>query len=188
MDSCYEDWAPLEQHKGEGRETREGPALSFFRGLPSEENEVQIVEATLAAVAGDVVATGGAFDPTGCFLGVGTALVDLGTATELTNITQATGGLATRQEVTAWSGPFTMADGTIYYEGPRMIFHPSSEDAGSILVVWFLATALTAGELIAYGAITPPANLSLSTDAWTIVLRITIGAGAVGSAEIQANG
>lgn len=149
---------------------------------------MQITNATQDAVAGDLVATGGAFDPVGCFIGVGTAIADKGSLTVLSDITQATGGLATRQEITTWSGPFTLRDGTVYYEGPRMIFHPTSGDAGSIIVVWFMATASTAGNLIGFGYITPPATLDNATDAWTFVMRLTVGTTAVGSDEIQANG
>lgn len=149
---------------------------------------MKIVLATLDAIAADVIATGATFDPVGCFIGVGTALTDLGVNTTLADITMPTGGLAVRQEITTWSGPFTMQDGTIYYEAPRMIFHSTSGDPGVTIVCFYIATLITGGALIAYATISPPAILDLDTDAWTLVFRLTIGTNAVGSAEIQANG
>lgn len=149
---------------------------------------MQITAATLAAAMGDLVATGGAFDPVGCFIGLATAVANAGLNTDIGNVTEATGGLAVRQEVTAWTGPFELSDGTVYYDGPRMIFHPTSGDAGQVVTNWYMATAITAGALIGFGNISPSVNFAAPTDALTFVMRLTLDPNGVWSAEFYANG
>lgn len=149
---------------------------------------MQITQATLEAAAGDMVATGGAFDPVGCFIGLATAIENLGLATTMENVTAATGSVGTRQEITAWTGPYELSGGAIYYDGPRMIFHPTSGDAGQIVPNWYMATALTVGDLIGFGVITPPVTFGVPTDALTFVMRIVLDPTGQWSAEFYANG
>jgi hypothetical protein len=149
---------------------------------------MQITAATLAAAMGDLVATGGAFDPVGCFIGLATQITNVGLNTDISDVTEATGGLATRQEITAWTGPFELADGSVYYDGPRMIFHPTSGDAGQVVTQWYMATAITAGALIGFGNITPPVNFAGPLDALTFVMRLTLDPSGQWSAEFYANG
>lgn len=135
---------------------------------------MQLTQAKLDAALGDLIATGATFDPAAVFLGVATAIEPGGLATLLSDLTQATGAMATRQAVTAWGDTMHLVDGSSAVEGPLMTFAPASSSESQTLVAWFLADALTAGNLIAYGLIDPAVPLPDQYNSWNIVLRLTL--------------
>jgi len=149
---------------------------------------VQIVAGLRDGIMADITATGGSLDPAAVFVGVGTAVNDQGLATLLSDITQATGALATRQEVTTWSSAYVLNDGRAVRDGPLMHFKPASSSEAQTLQVWFIADALTAGNLLAYGLIFPAVPLPDQFAVWSIVLRVTVDPAGQWSAEVTYNG
>lgn len=145
-------------------------------------------DAILAAWLAAAVGEGGPYDPASLFLGVGTAVTDNGASTVLADITQATGDMATRQAVDAWSDPYKMADGRWVVDGPLLAFAPGDETEGQNLAVWFLASAAENGTLKAFGKISPAVPLPDENRHWSIVPRITIDPEGRFSAEVTFNG
>jgi hypothetical protein len=146
---------------------------------------MQLTLAQLEAIGAALIATDGPFDPAAIWLGVGTAISPSGLNTALSDITQATGAMATRKSLTAWVGPFVDGQGLLVYNGPLMTFKPASSAEDQTLAVWFLADSLTTGNLLGYGMILPPVVLPDETKSWSIVMRLTIDSRGVWSTEVS---
>lgn len=149
---------------------------------------MQIVAGLRDDILTAITATDGPLDPAAVFLGVGTAVDNQGLQTLLADITQGTGALATRQAVTAWSAEYTLNDGRAVRDGPLMHFKPASSSEEQTLQVWYIADALTAGNLLAYGLIFPAVPLPDENAVWSIVLRVTLDPAGRWSAEVTYNG
>lgn len=149
---------------------------------------MQMTAAIRDALLEALTATDAPLDPAAVFMGVGTAITPSGLNTVLADITQATGAMAVRKPVTTWSDVFTLTNGTAYVSGPVMTFSPASSSEAQTLSVWFIADALTAGNLIAYGIISPSVPLADHSQSWSIVLRVTLDPSAQWSAEVTFNG
>lgn len=149
---------------------------------------MQMTADTRDGLMADISATGATLDPAALWVGVGTAVDQQGLATVLADISQATGAMATRQAIAAWSTTYTLNDGRAVRDGPLLHFKPASSSEGQALAVWFLADALTAGNLVAYGVIFPTVNLPDQHSVWSIVPRITLDPLGRWSAEITYNG
>lgn len=149
---------------------------------------MQLTAAARDAILLNMTETGNEFDPVTCFVGVGTAIVNKGTATLLVDITQATGALATRQEVTDWSDLYVLTDGRAVVNGPLMTFAPASSAQGQTINCWFIASLATLGTLKAFGLIQPAVTLPDEFSSWSIVLRITVDPNGEWSAEVTFNG
>lgn len=149
---------------------------------------MQMTAAIRNALLEALTATDAPLDPAATFLGVGTAITQSGLNTQLSDITQATGAMATRQAVTTWSNVFTLSNGTAYQNAPLKTFAPASASEAQTLTCWFIADALTAGNLIAFGLINPPIPLPDENSSWSIVLRVTLDPNAQWSAEITFDG
>lgn len=149
---------------------------------------MQIVQASLDAALGDIIATGKAFDPVTTFVGVGVGIADHGINTVLSDITQATGAMATAKEVTSWSDIMHLDNGCSCVDGPLMTFSPASSSEAQTLSVWFLADAATPTVLKAYGLIQPSVPLPDEFASWNIVLRLCLDPNGQWSAEVTFNG
>lgn len=149
---------------------------------------MQLTTATAEAIAAALVATDGVFDPAATWMGVGTAISPDGQNTVLADITQATGAMATRKTITAWSGPYQLEDGSIVYQSPLKTWAPASTSEAQTLVCWFLVDAATSGNLLAYGLIQPSVVLSGPLNSWSIVLRFLIDTAGNWSTEVTFNG
>lgn len=149
---------------------------------------MQITAATRDAMLANLIETGNVLDPVTCFVGVGTALNNQGIATVLADITQATGALATRQEVTEWSDVFLLDNGCAVVNGPLMTFAPASSAQAQTIACWYIASLATLGTLKAFGIIAPPVPLPDEMASWSIVLRVTLDPNGTWSAEVVFNG
>src|SRR6201996_1924633 len=128
----------------------------------------------LADYAASIVATDGPLDPAATWIGVFQSLSDNGLATVLSDLVMPTGSLATRLPLTSWAGPYQLGDGSIYYESPAKIFVPATSADFSNIGGWYLADALTAGELLYYSVIYPSIPLVTTMSALTILVRMSV--------------
>lgn len=149
---------------------------------------MQLTQAQLDAALGDMIATGGSFDPAALFVGVGTAITQAGLDTDLADVTQATGAMATAKAVTTWGAIMHLLDGSSAVEGPLMTFHPANSGEAQTLQVWFLADAATPTVLYGYGLINPPVSLPDEFHSWNFVLRLTLDPNGQWDASVSWNG
>lgn len=131
-------------------------------------------DATLKAWLQRAVAAGGPYDPASLFLGVYTAIVDNGAATDLADVTEGTGDLATRQAISAWGTPYKMVDGRWVVDAAAKTFRVADETEAQIVTGYFLASLVTAGVLKAWDNLATPANLEDEDRAVTIAVRLSI--------------
>jgi hypothetical protein len=120
---------------------------------------LQITTVTRDGILLAVTALTAILDPAKVWIGVAQAIAAQGPNTTMADVTEATGAMATRLPVTAWLAPHTLSDGSRAVESPQVTFKPLNAAEGQALSHWFLADALTAGQLIAYGAFSPPVVL-----------------------------
>ena len=149
---------------------------------------MQIVQLMLDGVMDAIIAEDAILDPAAVFVGVATAITPQGLATLLADLTEPNATAFPRQPVTAWSDPYNLNDGRRVVDGPLMHFTPDSTDHGATLVAWFLADAVTAGNLLAFGLIEPNIPLPGPGSVWSIVPRVTVDPDGRWSAEITYNG
>lgn len=149
---------------------------------------MQLCDNALQGILAGITETGNIFDPAATYVGVATALTDNGQLTTMTDVTEGTGDLATRQAVTAWGSPYKLVDGRWAVDGPLMSFRVADNTEAQTITNWFLASASTAGTLRGFGLISPPANLPDEFAEWSIVLRLTVDPDGRWSAEITFNG
>jgi hypothetical protein len=147
-----------------------------------------LTQQLLQDFAASLVATGGPLDPAATWAGVATAIANMGLNTVMSNITEATGAMATRKSITAWNGPFISNTGSVYYEGPLMIWKPASSAEAQSLVAWFLADALTAGNLLYFQTIAPPITLPDELHQASLVLRMNVPSVGVYDLSVVFNG
>lgn len=149
---------------------------------------MQLTEATLQAIAAALIPTSGVFDPAATYVGMATALTPLGLATTMAQVTEAIGTGFARKLITSWAGPYELEGGAIYYEAPAQIWHLGSSDAAQTVVWFFLNTASTAGNLIAFAMLAAPWIASTPLDALTFVMRVVVDPTGQWSAEVSFNG
>lgn len=145
-------------------------------------------DAVLQAWLDRATAVGGPYDPAALFLGVATAVNDMGASTVQADVTEGGGALATRVAVTPWSAAYKMADGRWVKDGPPCSFTPASAAEAATITHWFLNSAAAAGTLKAFGQIGEGVNLPDENHTWTIVPRLTIDPNGRFSAEVTWNG
>lgn len=130
--------------------------------------------AALSAWLSSIIATGKMYDPAATFVGIATALVDLGQATTQSNVTEATGHAATRVAITSWSAPYPLIDGRWAVDSGICVFTKTSSDSPETITNWFLNSASSAGTLKAWGDVAPNVPLAVGSAPLSIVVRLTI--------------
>lgn len=135
---------------------------------------MKLVRTVLRDILAAIIATDGPLDPAAVWLGVATAIVDNGDLTVMANVTPAPGDVGTRVPIVAWSAPYRMQDGRWVADGPLATFVPASSADACTLTYWYLASALTAGTLVAFGLLPPGMILQDETSMATVVARVTI--------------
>lgn len=131
-------------------------------------------DAVLKAILEKMIAAGGPYDPAALFVGVATAVVDLGVLTTQANVTEATGAMATRVACTPWGSPYKLADGRWVVDGPVCVFAPASAAEAQTLSHVFLNSAAAAGTLKAFKPITPVASMVDENSQFNIHIRLTV--------------
>jgi len=137
---------------------------------------------------GYITDTGAPFDEADTYVGLFTAIDDQEQDTELADLTQATGAVATRQLITAWGTRYIMEDGRHVIDGPLMTFAPASSAEAQVVIGWFMADAIPGGLLKAWGYFPDPISLPDQYAHANIVPRITIDPLGRWSAEVVYNG
>jgi len=149
---------------------------------------MRLTDDQMEAMLANLIDAAAAFDPAATFLGVATALDDQGPITDLADVTQATGAMATRQALTTWGAPYKMADGRWVADSPLRIFSPASAAEAQIITHWFYASLAVAGVLMAWGELADPVSLPDENANLNIVPRITLDPDGRWSAEVVFNG
>lgn len=149
---------------------------------------MKLVGATLEAILAVLTGAGGPFEAAAVWLGVAESIVDNGQATTLSDVTAATGAVATRTEITDWTQPFVLVDGRWAANGTAGTFRPASSAQSQTISAWYLADALAAGNLVAYGFFNGPIALPDENYAVQIVPRLTIDPDGRWSANVVING
>jgi hypothetical protein len=132
---------------------------------------MQLVQGALLTIMTNLVATDSTFDPAHIWHGVGTAITDRGRLTTLSDITPAAGTTGARQQITGWLGPIFQPDGTAYQLGSLLTFIGDDSNA-NLVNCWYMADALTMGNLIGYALVTPAIPLPDATAVCNLVPRL----------------
>jgi hypothetical protein len=144
---------------------------------------------TMASKAlADMIAASAVFDPAAVFVGVATNIMDKGALTSMTDVTEATGKMATREAVTTWGAPYMMNDGRAVVDSPNKVFAPLDATEQQVLTHFFLADAAAAGNLLYFEVLPEPAALADENDHLTVVIRLTVDPAGRWSASVSWNG
>jgi len=149
---------------------------------------VKFTDAILMTMLENIIETGNAFDPAALFLGVATAIDDLGAETTMSDITEPTGAMATRVALTPWGSPYKLDDGRWVADAPLAAFSPADATEGTTLVGYFLNTAGAAGTLKGFDFFDAPINLIDEFSQVSIIFRLTIDPEGRWSQSIVFNG
>jgi len=128
------------------------------------------MDAMLAAL----IDTGGPFDPAAVFTGIATDINDQGVNTALSDLTTPDATDFPRKVITAWSAAYSLPDGRRAIDGPLHHFIGVGGDDQPVVSVYYLADALTAGNLLAWDRIIPSKTLASASDVLDMVVRLTI--------------
>lgn len=130
--------------------------------------------ATLLGWLDKAIALGGPYDPAALFIGVATAIEDLGPDTLMVNVTEATGAMATRQALTPWGTPYKLADGRWCVDSKLITFKPLDATENQTINWYFLASAAVAGNLKGFKRVFPGVTLLDQNGHLNFVIRLTI--------------
>lgn len=134
---------------------------------------MQITQAVLFDSLDALVATGGPFDPAALWLGVASVIVNNGLNTVLADITPGIGTLATRKAIATWGPTYLTKNGLASADAPALTFTPTTSADADTIVGWYLADALTAGNLVGFGLLPLPVTLNGPENILTIAMRLT---------------
>lgn len=161
-----------------------GPAAARFGSPapipPDKVPDVFWRQTVITALERDVIlaaliAADGPWDPAAVFVGVFVSVTDLGIETEIGDLVVPTGAPGVRQPVTTWSDPSVKGDGRALVTGPVMEFRPASALQATTVAGWYVADALTAGNLLTFGMFPDgPVPLPDETSSVDVVLRLVV--------------
>lgn len=149
---------------------------------------LKLTDDVLKNILAKAIAAAGPLDPTAVFVGLASAVTDKGQDTTLADVTEATGAVATRVEVTAWSAPYKMSDGRWVVDGPICTFSPLNSSESQGVSFFFFASLAAAGVLKGFGSLGGEIPLPDENKQVSIVPRITIAPDGRYGAEIVWNG
>jgi len=150
---------------------------------------MKLTQDTIIAILDAITGAGGPFDPAALFVGVYQSIVDNGQATAMADVTEGTGDMAIRIDVTAWGAFIRMNNNKWYQQAtPPAIFAPADETEAQTIAGWFLASAASAGTLKAWGAFPAPIEVIDSHSQITIIPRIVCDPAGVWSSEVVIDG
>lgn len=151
------------------------PLGSFFAPImTAQKGSLMMTAFERDAILADLIATGGPWDPAATFLGVADSIDDRGLATAVADIHAPPTSLAVRQAVTTWSTPHVKSDGRAMVDSPSRRFSPASSADGTVIGAYYVADALTAGNLMFFKGIPGGIPLPDNTASMTIVLRLVV--------------
>ena len=146
---------------------------------------MQLTTFALEGALSDLVAASGIFDPTKLFLGVATAIDDLGVNTVLADVTPAPGTLAPLQEITTWGPVYASKAGLETVDAAVKTFSPTTSADTAVITYWYLTDASTAGNLIGFELLPVAANLLGPKSILSIVVRLTVDPAGVWSVTVS---
>jgi hypothetical protein len=149
---------------------------------------MQIVTPSLLAALGDIIATGATFDPAATYLGLATAITNHGITTDMTDVTPPSGALATRKLLAAFTAAYDLENGCVVADANLLTWATASSGDATTIANWYLADALTAGNLLGFGPVTPPAVVPYPGGRFSMVFRITLDPRGQWDASVYWNG
>lgn len=149
---------------------------------------MKLTQVQLDTVIGGMVAASGAFDPAATFVGVFTDITDNGLNTVIGDLTMPPASVAVRQAITSWGPTRSLGNDCAAVDGPAMHFAPSSSADATVVRGWYLASAISAGDLLAYGYFPAPVALPDEFSEAGILVRLTLDPSGQWDANVYWNG
>lgn len=135
---------------------------------------MQIVHQSIDAMLANMIASGGAWDPTAVYLSLVTAITQHGVDTLRTNMTEPNLTDYPRQVIGAWGTPYRLSNGSPVVDGPETVFAPPDDVHAITVIGYAYFDAATVGNLLGYTMLPAPVGLVLTTDHLTIVPRLML--------------
>lgn len=149
---------------------------------------MKLTRAQMDAMLTELIATGNAFDPVAIFVGLFITLTDNGPATVLADGTYPDGTDMPRQAGTAWGSIHHLVDGRSAVDLDLLTFVLPGSTNAFTAGGYYIASALTAGSLLAYEAFADPIPMPDQFSPVDILLRLTIDAAGNWSASVVIDG
>lgn len=149
---------------------------------------MKLTDTTMKNMLLNITDTGAELDPAALFLGVYTAVNDMGGATALSDITQATGDMATRAALATFGDPHKLNDGRWAVDAPAQERRPGDSSENQVLQGFFLASLITGGVLKTWEDFPNPVALADEFSSVSIIVRITVDPDGRWAADVIFNG
>lgn len=135
---------------------------------------MKLTDPMMKSILARAIATGGPFDPIITHVALAREVIDNGPETTMADVTEATGGVAVRVPVTAWSAPHRLNDGRWAVDGPVCQFAPDDASEAQSVTAWIYVNALTAGALMGFHDFGDGYGLADEFSSLSIVPRLCI--------------
>jgi hypothetical protein len=149
---------------------------------------MQMCRAALAGALTDITAAAAELDPAAVFVGIASAIVDNGVDTVLADVTQPAAASYPKTAVTTWSTLSDLVDGSPVRDSPIKTFRPPDNTHPTTVSYVILTTLAVAGDLIAFFPVNPSVNLAVTTDSFSVVVRVMLDATGRWDASVKWNG
>lgn len=136
----------------------------------------------------DLVATGGTLDPVAVFLGLYIAPPVDGTPIIATDFTLPDPTDMPAQAVTTWGAVQYLVDGRSARQAAAKTFRLPDADNAFTAVGWYLADALTGGNVLQWGTLTESVQMNDANSAVTVLFRVTADPAGRWDALVSVNG
>jgi hypothetical protein len=147
-----------------------------------------ITNALRNGIMAGIIEAGNILDPAAVFIGVFSAINDVGRATILADITRPTGLGFNLTAVTTWGAQHNLTDGRRAVDAPVKVFSPVDNTEATTVLGWYVASAATAGTLYQFGYFPSAIPLPDESSQVTVVLRFTVDPNARWDATVSING
>lgn len=140
------------------------------------------------AMLEDLIATGATFDPAGTWLTIFSGLVNNGPDTITADLTEPVLADYPRKALTTWGTPYLLAGGSAVVDSAIKVYAPPDNTHPFSILGFALVDAATAGALIEFVILPTPVNLVVTTDHWSISVRLTVDVNGVWDVSINWDG
>lgn len=135
---------------------------------------MQLTQRLLDGIMAGITETGNILDPAAVFVGLMTAVSDSGLNTVIGDITEPTGDPGVRIAITAWGTAYRLVNGCVVRDGPSMTWRPADNTEACTVIGWYMADAITAGNLLSFGLFPVPYFLPDENYSASVVARVTV--------------
>lgn len=145
-------------------------------------------DALLEGMLADTVAAGKTLDPAGVFVGLYIAGPTPSPPVDVTAFTLPDATDAPAVAVTTWSDPYLLLDGRWAIQSPSIVFRLPDDTNAFTATGWYLADALTAGNVLGWEPIPGGVGLPDEFHEVTLVVRIALDKAGNWSASVVIDG